>query len=148
MKRTDPVILAALRNLVRDGKLDPQDVVEAARNADSPLHDHFTWDDTEAAHQFRLQEARKLITVHFELLPTSPTPSQVFISLRSDQARGGGYRTTVAVLSDKAMRRELLQQAMDDMEHFSRKYGALVELAGVIREMQKLRKPKRAPRRS
>jgi hypothetical protein len=43
------------------GKLVPADVVKAAENPKSPLHDAFTWDDGEAAALWRLEEARTLI---------------------------------------------------------------------------------------
>jgi tRNA A37 N6-isopentenylltransferase MiaA len=52
-----------LQRIYREGgdKLDAVDVVEAARDDASPLHDAFEWSDTEAAEQFRLQQARRLI---------------------------------------------------------------------------------------
>jgi hypothetical protein len=36
-------------------------VVEAARDPNSPLHSAFTWDDAEAAEQYRLAQARVLL---------------------------------------------------------------------------------------
>ena len=59
---TDAVV-SALRSIAakNDGLLKPEDVVEAARPANSPLHTRFTWDDSAAAHQFRLEQARTLI---------------------------------------------------------------------------------------
>jgi len=50
-----------LQGLIEDGLLNPETVVDRARNPNSSLHDHFTWDDTEAAAAFRIQEARALI---------------------------------------------------------------------------------------
>lgn len=44
-----------------DGLLRIEKVIEAATDADSPLHDHFEWNDGEAAHRFRLGQARVLI---------------------------------------------------------------------------------------
>ena len=43
------------------GVLTPADVVKDASDESSPLHSYFTWDDTEAAHQYRLDQARTLI---------------------------------------------------------------------------------------
>ena len=45
----------------RQGRLDPQSVVAAARNKKSPLHKQFEWDDTKAAEKYRLEQARELI---------------------------------------------------------------------------------------
>ena len=44
-----------------DGKLTPDLVVGAARDPASPIHDRFTWDDSEAAAKHRQNEARALI---------------------------------------------------------------------------------------
>jgi len=43
------------------GRLTHEDVVSAARSESSPLHGYFNWNDTEAAHQHRLEQARDLI---------------------------------------------------------------------------------------
>lgn len=53
---------AALQALLNEhGVLSPALVVEAAADPDHELHDRFTWDDTEAAHRYRLVEAGVLI---------------------------------------------------------------------------------------
>jgi len=43
------------------GILRAEDVVEAARPDDSPLHECFMWDDHEAAKLYRLWQSRLLI---------------------------------------------------------------------------------------
>ncbi len=45
------------------GALFPQDILNDARNPNSPLHPMFTWDDTEAANAFRLIQAKAVIRV-------------------------------------------------------------------------------------
>lgn len=52
---------AVLRDLQDAGRLSASAYVEAARPAESPVHDSLTWDDGEAAHQYRLTESRVLI---------------------------------------------------------------------------------------
>jgi hypothetical protein len=44
------------------GGLDNATIVEEASRKSSPIHDAFTWDDSEAARQFRLVEAHQLKT--------------------------------------------------------------------------------------
>lgn len=43
------------------GELTPDRVVADARDPNSPLHPLFEWNETEAAHQYRLVQARSLI---------------------------------------------------------------------------------------
>lgn len=45
----------------RDGSLKPSVVVREAKKKTSPLHGYFTWDDTEAAREHRLWQARQVI---------------------------------------------------------------------------------------
>jgi len=56
-------MLAELTRLAaeNDGRLTPDNVVDAAQNAASPLHSWFEWDDDAAAHMYRVEQARHLI---------------------------------------------------------------------------------------
>lgn len=45
----------------RAGRLTPEQVVNAASDESSALHACFTWDDSEAAAKWRLDEAREII---------------------------------------------------------------------------------------
>lgn len=50
------------------GQLAPEDVVVKASDPKHPLHDYFEWDDSEAAKQYRLDQARTLIrSVRYEI---------------------------------------------------------------------------------
>lgn len=123
------------------GVLQPEAVVEAARPDDSPLHSSFTWDDTEAAHQYRLWQARVLIRSIVQYIDVGGEEKEfrVFTSLSSDRTgNGGGYRETVAVLSDNKYHNQLLADAHDEMIRFNAKYASLKELAGVIGEIKKV----------
>ena len=45
----------------KDGTLDPRNVLDDARDPESPLHSHFEWDDSKAAEAHRMEQARTLI---------------------------------------------------------------------------------------
>jgi len=45
----------------RSGRLLPEDVVRQAENPDNSLHPYFEWDDSLAAHQYRIAQAESLI---------------------------------------------------------------------------------------
>ena len=133
-------VIAALADIAEqnDGVLQVDAVIAAARPNDSPLHSKFTWDDTEAAHKWRQEQARALIRVTVHYLPQVKENVRVFVSLTSDQqAEGGGYRQLVAVMSNKDQREQLLEDAHADMERFRQKYRHLTELAEVITAMTK-----------
>ena len=45
----------------QQGKVVPEVVVAEARQLSCPLHNYFEWDNTVAAEQYRLQQARHLL---------------------------------------------------------------------------------------
>jgi hypothetical protein len=133
-------VIAALAEIAEknNGVLQVDAVIAAARPADSPLHSKFTWDNTEAAHKWRQEQARALIRVTVKYLPQINESVRVFVSLTTDQQEeGGGYRTLVSVMSNKEQRDQLLEDAHDDMQRFRQKYRHLSELAEVIAAMTK-----------
>jgi len=138
---TDAVV-SVLQSIAAKNKglLKPEDVVEAARPVKSPLHTRFTWDDTEAANQYRLQQARQLIrtTIQYIEVDGGKQSFRVFCSLTPDRENeGGGYRETTAILSNRRYKNQLLADARVEMERFEQKYARLQELAGVIKEIRK-----------
>ena len=116
------------------GVLNPADVVEFARNKKTALHSQFQWDDTEAARQYRLWQARHLIRYQIEIVQhdRQEIPFRIYHSLESDRGEDGGYRRTVDILSDEDLRAQLLDEAREEMKRFREKYSSLTELSKVF----------------
>jgi hypothetical protein len=146
MKTRTKTVLAELARLAAQsgGVLWPKKVVDAARPVNSPLHSKFDWNDSLAAEKYRIWQARQLIAVTVNVIGESAEAEQVWVSLKTDRADTGGYRSLIAVLSDKDLRGQLLQDAMEDMQVFENKYKHLQELADVFAAMRKTRKGRRA----
>lgn len=151
---TNPTTLGALRKIAAKNKgvLRPEDVVEAARPAQSPLHGNFTWDDAVAGDRYRLWEARQLIrtTIQYIEVNGEERACRVFCSLTPDRTeKGGGYREMTVVLANRAQVEQLLADAYREMVFFQRKYGHLQELAAVILAMKSVTEhvPKLPPQR-
>jgi hypothetical protein len=117
------------------GMLRPEDVVEFARNEDTALHSQFEWDDTEAAHQYRLDQARRVIRLAITIVRTPDADRAVplYVSLMPDRAlAGGGYRPLIDVLTQREKREQLLRQALSEFERVRKKYDTLLELAPIF----------------
>lgn len=122
------------------GVLRPVDVVEFARDPQTALHARFEWDDSRAAHEYRLWQAREVIRVTVTMIPQSAAPFRAYVSLQHDREQpGGGYRHVADVLTDRQLRTRMLLEANEEMERFVAKYDALDELAGVIKQMRAAR---------
>jgi len=126
--------------LTHGGVLRAIDVVTFARDPKTALHSRFEWDDTKAAEQHRLWQARELIRVVVHTRPIDDKATRVYVSLNEDRSTdGGGYRTLDDVMRSDAMRQSLLNQAHADMVRFEAKYRQLTELASVIGAMRSVR---------
>lgn len=128
---------------VNGGFLDPAKVVKYAEDPNTALHTRFTWDDTAAAQQYRLWQARQVIRLEFQVVAGSNGAQRevrAFVSLvdgrRGDEDRG--YRGIIEVLSDEDLRVKLLNEAKAEMNTFRRKYGLLSELAKVFAAMDEV----------
>ena len=129
-----------------NGMLRPEDVVEFAKSPATALHTCFTWDDTQAAHNWRLVQARQIIRVSVIVSPGDPKEKvRAFVSLKENRYNDEGYRSLISVMSDGDLRQVLLTEAMMEMQSFMDKYENLKELASVFAEMQKVVK---RPRKS
>ena len=91
------------------GVLLIDDVLRAAQDESNILHRYFEWDDTEAAKQYRREQARSLIQrCKITVLDSTPTHVRAFISLPSDRETGGGYRMVAEVMGDDSMKEEFI----------------------------------------
>lgn len=129
-----------IESLAIEGVIHPHAVVNAARDPDSALHDYFTWDDTDAAENWRIVEARKLLRVFVVQVGTNTKgeTTRAFVSLSGDRNNNGGYRAIVDVLSDAEMRAQLLQDALDEFESYRLKFETVKELKPIFEAHKKV----------
>ena len=77
-----------------DNRLEPEGVVADAADPDSPLHDAFVWDDTKAAQEYRLTQARELIRhVRIEVVLTKRSVVVPFYLSDGNEQAESGYET-------------------------------------------------------
>ena len=94
---------AAIRSLEKNGRVNPVELIEAARNPEHPCHDNFTWDIEQAAQERWRDQARELIrAVKFEVLVEdvgnkvcmyvpSGDDDAVFVSLTKIRSKAQAY---------------------------------------------------------
>ena len=118
------------------GLIQPEDVVIFARNEKTALHSVFEWDNTKAAEQYRICQARHLlrVLVTVEEVNNEEVKVSAFVSLRNDRIKGGdhGYRYMPVVMLTEEGRASVLDTALAELESFKVKYKMLKELASVF----------------
>ena len=113
-------------------------VLAKAKAKNSRLHKVFEWDDSIAADEHRMLQARKLLQSIEVIYPESPkqTPHRHYMVVTEPEKEGQSqrkvYRTTEEILKDPIARDELLGNAIREAISFRQKYAELSELAGVF----------------
>lgn len=116
-------IIAELTRLAKanDGRLTPDNVVDAAEDKASPLHQCFEWDNDAAAHMFRVEQARHLIRSVRVDVTTSHHTVRVPAFVHDPECERGeqGYVSIRQLSSDEDKSREVV------IAEFSRAASAL-----------------------
>lgn len=125
-----------LRAQAPDGLLHPDAVVAFAKDEATALHEAFEWDDSEAAQQWRLQQARQVIRVYVRFDPVAKKDVRAMVSVPSDRANGGGYRPTENLLPQ--YRTEVVTEALKKIGKTRQSYSFLPELLPFFDELDAL----------
>lgn len=118
------------------GQLQAADVLEEAHNPESPLHEAFEWDDSLAAAEHRLGQARRLIVSIRVLNGPTQRPVPCYVSVRSPEV-GRSYMPVAEVLSDDQLRARLLDDVRVAIETLERKYSAFVGVADLLNNLRR-----------
>jgi hypothetical protein len=116
------------------GNLTPEDVLEDAEDESSPLHDCFEWDDTEAAHQYRLQQARYVIRA-FEVVYKDKEDDEIVVVKfvnTGDRTNSEPYRDVFKLMSDKQHRERYVRMVLRKLKVLRMRYRNIKELADIF----------------
>jgi hypothetical protein len=121
----------------------PERVVEFATPKNSPLHSYFEWDQREAAHKYRIDQARSLIRTVMVTMEDRPNVHmRAYVSLPTDRLHGTGYRRIDDVLSNKFLRKQLAEEMTKQADAWRTR----AELIGVTFDPAPIKKAARAIR--
>ncbi len=120
----------------KGGGLCPEDVIEDARKTTSPLHEFFEWNNAKAAHEHRLERARhitrSLVVTYTDVRNTGPQTMRALVCLESRKDEAHTYVPTMTVMSNAAMRKELVAQALRELAGWRKRYAHLKELSNLF----------------
>ncbi len=88
------------------GRLEPEMVVDDARDPLSVLHSAFTWDDGKAAEEYRKWEGRQIIRAVVAVGPGAAVNQPAFVHV---EVNGQQYYQNAAVLSDQEYKSALTE---------------------------------------
>jgi hypothetical protein len=122
------------------GRLTPEDVVEDAKQPDSPLHAHFTWDVRKAAYSFWIEQARTLITSVKVEIRTDTTKVTTVFYVRDPSASDSeqGYVSVTRLRTDRDMAREALVNEFTRVADMLRRARELAAALDADQELEAL----------
>ena len=118
--------------------LTAANLLEANRATGTPLHKEFEWNDSIAAEEYRLQQARHIINclcVKSEADRTNETPVRAFFVVDTSSKC---YESLSVILKSEDKHKELLRNAKAELKAFQKKYHALEELKPVFDAISEL----------
>lgn len=119
------------------GRLTPDAVLQDARSPKSPLHDQFTWDDSEAATQWRLQQARELIrSVRVEVTTETRTVSTVRYVRDPTAGESQGYVEVAKLRDNRALAAEALAAEIRAANALVTRARSLADALGLSAEIE------------
>lgn len=114
------------------GRLTRQQVVDAARAKNHPLHDEFVWDDRKAADLQRLDRAQELIVRYLTVVIVDRSvkiTAPFYVRDPSAEANEPGY---VALTSEQIDRNAASQIILNEVDRCESAIGRARDIAGVL----------------
>lgn len=133
-------IIDLQRSLGKDS-ITAKELLDASRDETAPLHSCFEWEDSVAAEQYRIYQARHLIgSIEIEYVKNdTPTPlarSRYFINVVSNAPKVQGKFATIDVaFNNDDYRVAVLKNALRELRAFQNKYSSYKELASVFKSI-------------
>ena len=110
----------------RDGVIEPETVVAESQTPSAPLHSCFEWDDAKAAHKYRITQAQTIIRSIVVVEEATQPETRAFVNVQRE------YHPVSVVVRNPEKREILLQNALNELRWFERKYNTLQELSNVF----------------
>lgn len=123
------------------GELTPHLVVKEAKDKNSPLHEVFEWDNSIAGERFRVQQARELIScviVEVKFDHTSRDQKAFFSVKNTNENRESSrvYVTLNRVLTEPDLRKNVIADALREVEGWRIRYNQYVELGNIFKVIE------------
>jgi len=119
-----------------NGGVQAKDLVDHSRPKKAPLHDQFEWDDAKAGEEWRIQQARVMMSVYtIENNPNVRAVQHVIYELetgKSDRA----YFTYETIQKRPELKEAFLKQFKKHVENMKKKYKDALKVYHVVNDSE------------
>lgn len=119
---------------VSEHGVTPEDLVEVARSPESTLHSLLTWDDTVAAHKWRIEECGQILRnlVVIEQRDNEEIVIRAVVRSAHEDERKGRYWEVERALTDVDLARGVLSDAARDAYAMAQKHRGLAHYSKLL----------------
>lgn len=141
-KRHAAALAEAMVELQKQGVATAERLLEVAADESSPIHDCFEWNDADAAHAYRLEQARyywRAIEIVVRVDDSTEKRQRAFHPVFIDGERQ--YQDIGTIAQSQSLMAQLLDAAKRDLIAFKHRYATISdaqELAGVFAAIEAL----------
>ncbi len=139
--KTRQKIAARLQRIeeAHSGRLTPEAVVADAGDPESPLHELFEWDDSIAAHQHRLYQARSVIrSVRMDVRVEQRSVSTVRYVRDPSAGEEQGYVSIASLRTEVDLARETVQTELKRAQSMLQRARNIADVLGLGEELDAL----------
>lgn len=125
----------------KGGDIRPPDVVADAKRKTSPLHPYFEWDDSTAAQEYRLAQARHLIRSIEVITSDDAEPVRAFhhVAVTSENEDDGrSYVTLDRASRDAELRKQIIRRLYGQARSLMREAKAFEAFADIVAAVEEL----------
>jgi hypothetical protein len=130
--------------LEKRGNVTCDDIVKDAKNPKTPYHNYFEWDDKVAGHEYRKEQARKLlnsVTIDIVTVDDEPVTARMFYNVViDDEKKTRAYVHYKEAFAVPTYYNQIIEQAMREALGWNKRYGLYQELAGISKAIDETSK--------
>lgn len=127
-----------------DEHLTAQEILADARSARSPLHEIFTWDDSEAAEKHRIGTAKNIMTSLYVKTKTTgqkgKKQTRAFVFVKMPKHGKRCYVPVRSAMAQPELKAQVIEQAYTRLTQWIGTYGGSRALRSLSRDVERLRR--------
>ncbi len=120
------------------GLVTPEQIVRHACHPENPLHRLFEWDDTKAAEQFRLEQARNILrslVYDVEIIPGKVEEIRYTVNVM--QNGQNGYASIETALANDDLSRQVIDEASRYVQIAIKRLSQYRQMAKIVGTLEK-----------
>jgi hypothetical protein len=144
IRQYDKIVLA-VEEIAKRGELTAESVLEEAKNVSSPLHALFEWDNTKAAEQWRLQQAR--VIVNYVKVKVGEKVYSKYESVNVHVIDDNGninqkrvYKPYFEIKRSPELRKQMIERSLRELKYWEEQNSKYEEFKPIIDTAQKVRR--------